>query len=85
MTWLKAPSAPHTRHSLFAPLVKPQLRMSFSTKARRALEGADLSEPPTDAELTFYTHTQCPYAARVWITLLEKVTMRTCLASVAEI
>lgn len=38
------------------------------------LEGADLSEKPSAAaDVIFYTHTLCPYAHRVHLCLLEKV------------
>ena len=41
---------------------------------RQFIEGNTLSGPLDDSkELIFYTHTLCPYAQRVWLTLLEKV------------
>ncbi|KAK9855133.1 hypothetical protein WJX84_007344 [Apatococcus fuscideae] len=40
----------------------------------RVLEGNRLKGPPASEPglTTFYTHTLCPYAERVWLTLLEK-------------
>lgn len=39
-----------------------------------AAEEAGASPPPSGEQPVFYTHTLCPYAERVWIALLEKVT-----------
>ncbi|BDA48804.1 probable protein IN2-1 homolog B [Coccomyxa sp. Obi] len=40
---------------------------------RQFIEGHSLDGPLDDSkELIFYTHTLCPYAQRVWLTLLEK-------------
>jgi hypothetical protein len=39
----------------------------------RLHEAARLKKPLTSNGLVFYTHTLCPYAQRVWLTLLHKV------------
>ncbi|KAK9867166.1 hypothetical protein WJX84_010666 [Apatococcus fuscideae] len=60
-------------------LCKARLRRDsvLSTRLRSAhlvLDGSRLKGPPPcePGQLTFYTHTLCPYAERVWLTLLEK-------------
>lgn len=39
----------------------------------RVYEASKLRGPLESRDLVFYTHTLCPYAQRVWLTLLEKV------------
>lgn len=39
----------------------------------RVYEANKLRGPLDTQDLVFYTHTLCPYAQRVWLTLLEKV------------
>lgn len=36
------------------------------------IEASSLSAPLQSEDLIFYTHVLCPYAERVWLTLLEK-------------
>ena len=45
-----------------------------TTPRFKVLEGSRLQSPPSSEPglTTFYTHTLCPYAERVWLSLLEK-------------
>ena len=55
----------------------PQARSSCSPASAPMAPSFTAIQPrlarPAVAGLAFYTHTLCPYAERVWLTLMEKV------------